>query len=108
MQAALNSGRQTDVQKDICADLQIYIQIYRNKDVPTYTEKQTDRQCRSAGRQSDKQTDVQKKECTNILYVPTVHIKTDRQTEQTRKERQTDRLGLGIFVPKKFRGIDSE
>jgi hypothetical protein len=46
-----------------------------------------------------KQTDVQKAECSNNLYIPTVHmymyIKTDRQIDRqnrpTQKDKQTDR-----------------
>ncbi len=65
----------------------MYIQVhtYRNKDVQTYTDEQTDRQCRSAGRQADKHTDVQKDDC--ILK----DRQTDRQTEQTSTEHRTDK-----------------
>jgi hypothetical protein len=41
---------QVDRQKEVQKDVQIYIQTNRNKDVQTYTDKQTDRgQCKSAG-----------------------------------------------------------
>ncbi len=51
------------------------------------------------GRQT-KQTDLQKAECSNILYIPTVHMynvhvhrdrQTDIQNRQTQKDKQTDR-----------------
>jgi hypothetical protein len=84
-------------------NVQIYIHVhtYRNKDVQTYTDEQTDRQCRSAGRQADKHTDVQKDDC--ILK----DRQTDRQTEQTsteqtsterQRDRQTDRRQYILYV----------
>ena len=78
-------------------DMQIYIQTYRNKDLQTYTDKLTDKQCRSEGRQTNKQTDVQKAKRSNILYIPTVHYmyietdRLDRQNRPTQKDKQTDR-----------------
>jgi hypothetical protein len=60
-------------------DVQIYIQTYRNKDLQTYTDKLTDRQCISEGRQTDKQTDVQKAKRSNILCILR-YLQTDRQT----------------------------
>ncbi len=41
MQEGRNAGRQTD--RGTGTDVQIYIQTNRNKDVQTYTDKQTDR-----------------------------------------------------------------
>jgi hypothetical protein len=55
MQAGRNAARQTDVDVDI----HVQLHTYRNKDIQTYTDEQTDRQCRSAGRQAEKHTDVQ-------------------------------------------------
>ncbi len=62
-------------------DVQIYIQTYRNKDLQTCTDKLTDRQCRSEGRQTDKQTNVQKAKLSNILCI-LWYIHTDRQTDR--------------------------
>ncbi len=73
MQADRNSGRQTNVQK----------YIYRHREIKTYktyTDKLTDRKCRSEGRQTDKQTDAHKVEHSNILCILR-YIQTDRQTD---------------------------
>jgi hypothetical protein len=43
MQEGRNEGRQTDRQRYGRTDVQIYRQTNRNKDVQTYTDKQTDR-----------------------------------------------------------------
>jgi hypothetical protein len=75
MQADRRMYRKTNVQIDI------HVHTYRYKDVQTYTDKQTDRQCRSAGRQAEKHTDVQKDD--RILK----DRQTDRQTDRTDKHR---------------------
>jgi hypothetical protein len=55
--------------------------IYRHTEIKTYTDKLTDRQCRSKGRQTDKQTDVQKVECSNILCILR-YIQKDKETNR--------------------------
>ena len=63
MQAGRNAGgqecRQTDGCRERQVDIHVQLHTYRNKDIQTYTDEQTDRQCRSAGRQAEKHTDVQ-------------------------------------------------
>ncbi len=84
MQEGRNAGGQECRQTDGCTERQMYkytymyIHMYRNKDVQTYTDEQTDRQCRSAGRQADKHTDVQKDN----------YILKDRQTDRQNRQAQ--------------------
>jgi len=63
MQEGRNAGgqecRQTDGCRERQVDIHVQLHTYRNKDIQTYTDEQTDRQCRSAGRQAEKHTDVQ-------------------------------------------------
>jgi hypothetical protein len=59
-------------------DVQIYTQTYRNKDLQKYTDKLTDRQCRSEGRQIDKQMYIKPNVQTFCASYG-----TDRQTGQT-------------------------
>ncbi len=59
------------------------IQTYRNKDVRTYidilyTDKQTDRLCKSVGRQADRCT--QRRMANICIYLQ--YIQTDRQDKQ--------------------------
>jgi hypothetical protein len=77
-------------------DVQIYTETYRNKDLQKYTDKLTDRQCRSEGRQIDKQTDVRKAKRSNILCILR-YRQTDRQDRHKRMTnrptyRQTDSI----------------
>ena len=102
MQEGRNAGgqecRQTDGCRERQVDIHVQLHTYRNKDIQTYTDEQTDRQCRSAGRQAEKHTDVQKDDC--ILKDRQTDRQTDRKTEQTstehtsterQRDRQTDR-----------------
>ncbi len=78
--------RQAEVQKD---NVQIYIQINRNNNVQTYTDKQTDRGtvqnywCRLKNRQMYKKTNI--RYIPTVLYIRQTYRQTDRQTEQTEK-----------------------
>ncbi len=94
--------------------VQINIQSCRNKDLQIYTDKLTDRQCRSEGRQTDKHTDVQKAEQSNILcilrYIQTYRQadrQTDWKTEQPSTERQTnwqtDKQAVYVWCARRFR-----
>jgi hypothetical protein len=82
-------------------NVQIYIQTNRNKDVETYTDKQTD--SAKVLVQAEKQTDVQKDNYSHIQYIPTVlyiiqtYTQTDRQDRQKKMtnrptNRQTDSI----------------
>ncbi len=54
-QECRRAGMQADRRMYRKTNVQIYIHVhtYRNKDVQTYADEQTDRQCRSAGRQTE-------------------------------------------------------
>ncbi len=84
MQADRRMYRKTNVQ------IVIHVHTYRNKDGQTYTDEQTDRQCRSAGRQAEKHTDVQKDDC--ILK----DRQTDRQTDRQNRQAQNGRSMAGM------------
>ncbi len=60
-----------------------YIQTYRNEDVRTYTDKQTDRMCKSVGRQADRCT-----ERRMFKHIYLQHTHTDRQTYFVREPIQ--------------------
>jgi hypothetical protein len=81
-QEGRNAGGQEFRQTDKCTERQMCKYVYRHREIKTYktyTDKLTDRQCRSIGRQTDKQTDVQKVKRSNILCILR-YIPTDRQT----------------------------
>ena len=90
MQEGRNASR--DRQRYRKTDIQIYIQTNRNKDVQTYTDKQTDRQYMSE--KTDRRTE--RPIFTHMVHTYiTVHkkdIQTDRQTGQTEKnDKQTNK-----------------
>jgi hypothetical protein len=93
MQEGRNASR--DRQRYRKTDVQIYIQTNRNKDVQTYTDKQTDR--RTVQKywyrlKTDRCTE--RPILTHMAHTySTVHktdIQTDRQTGQTEKNDKTD------------------
>ena len=105
MQEGRNAGRQTDRGKRE-TDVQIYLQTNGNKDLQTYTDKQTDRQTvqkywyRLKNRQMYRKTNIH----TYSTYQQycTYDRHTDRQTDRTDRKngkqtnKQTDRQYMSV------------
>ena len=87
-------------------DVQIYIQTNRNKDVQTYTDKQTDRRTvqkywnKLKNRQMYRKTDIH---TYKVLYIRQTYRQTDRQDRQKKLQtgQQTDRQAVNECCVKK-------
>ncbi len=100
MQEGRNEGRQTHRQRYRKTDVLIYIQTNRNKDVQTYTDKQTDRRTvqkywnKLKNRQMYRKTDIH---TYKVLYIRQTYRQTDRQDRQKRMtNRPTNRKTYSI------------
>ena len=98
MQEGRNASR--DRQRYRKTDIQIYIQTNRNKDVQTYTDKQTDRRTvqkywnKLKNRQMYRKTDIH---TYTVLYIRQTYIQTDRQDRQKQMtNRPTNRQTYSI------------
>jgi len=80
--------RQTKVLK---TDVQIYIQTNRNKDVQTYTDKQTDRRTVQKYWYRLKNRQMYRRQIfTHMVHTNSTVYKTYRQTDRQERQKQTN------------------